>query len=207
MVEGAFILKGFIIGIVASMPIGPILMLVIQKSINDGRKAGLSCGLGATVVDTTCAIIAAFALSAIGDFFLNHEAIIELIGGIFIAIIGVNMFRAKVARERRRKPYSPKNFVKAMTMGFCNPAAPAFMLGFFAIMRMDMSEQPLFVPILAILAVAAGSASYWYLISRLTAHFGYKFNYKVLIIVNRIAGAGVFCFGIWLFVKGALMLL
>ena len=200
--EGAFILKGFIIGVVASMPIGAILMLVIQKSINDGRKAGLSCGLGATVVDTTCAIIAAFALSAIGDFFHNHEAIIELIGGIFIAIIGVNMFRAKVARKRRKKPYSPKNFVKAMTMGFCNPAAPAFMLGFFAIMRMDMSEQPLFVPILAILAVAAGSASYWYLISRLTAHFGYKFNYKVLIIVNRIAGAGVFCFGIFLLAKG-----
>ena len=189
--EGAFILKGFIIGVVASMPIGPILMLVIQKSINDGRKAGLSCGLGATVVDTTCAIIAAFALSAIGDFFHNHEA-----------IIGVNMFRAKVARERRKKPYSPKNFVKAMTMGFCNPAAPAFMLGFFAIMRMDMSEQPLFIPILAILAVAAGSASYWYLISKLTAHFGYKFNYKVLIIVNRIAGAGVFCFGIFLLAKG-----
>ena len=122
---------------------------------------------------------------------------------IFIAIIGVNMFRAKVARERRRKPYSPKNFVKAMTMGFCNPAAPAFMLGFFAIMRMDMSEQPLFVPILAILAVAAGSASYWYLISRLTAHFGNKFNYKVLLIVNRIAGAGVFFFGIYLLAKGA----
>lgn len=203
MVEVTYILKGLIIGIVASMPIGPILMLVIQKSINDGRKAGFSCGLGATAVDTTCAIIAAFALSAIGDFIHNNESTIEIIGGIFIAVIGISMFRAKVAQDRRKKPYSPKNFVKAMTMGFCNPAAPAFMLAFFTIMKMDMSEQPLFVPILSILAVAAGSALYWYTISKLIARFGYKFNYKVLLIVNRIAGAGVFFFGIYLLAKGA----
>ena len=106
MVEVTYILKGLIIGIVASMPIGPILMLVIQKSINDGRKAGFSCGLGATAVDTTCAIIAAFALSAIGDFFHNNESTIEIIGGIFIAVIGITMFRAKVAQDRRKSPPS-----------------------------------------------------------------------------------------------------
>ena len=202
MTEGMFILKGFLIGIMASIPIGPILMLVIQKSVNEGRKAGFSCGLGATVVDTTCAVIAAFAMSAIGDFVHNHEAIIEIIGGIFIAAIGVNMFRAKVAEERRKKAYSPKNFVKAMTMGFCNPAALAVMIGFFAIMKMDMSSQPMSIPILAILAVALGSASYWYLISGLVSHIGDKFNYRVIVIVNRIAGAAIFGFGIYLLGKG-----
>lgn len=190
----------------ASIPIGPILMLVIQESVNEGRKAGFSCGLGATVVDTTCAVIAAFAMSAIGDFVHNHEAIIEIVGGIFIAVIGVSMFQAKVAEEQRKKAYSSKNFVKAMTMGFCNPAALAVMIGFFAIMKMDMSSQPMSIPILAILAVALGSSSYWYLISGLVSHIGYKFNYRVIVIVNRIAGATIFGFGIYLLGKGASLL-
>lgn len=207
MFGGAFILKGLAIGVLASMPVGPILMFVIQKSVTDGRKAGFSSGLGATVVDTTCAIIAAFALSAIAEFFTDNEAIIELVGGVLIAVIGTLMLTTKVVRERKKMPYSTKNFVKSMTMGFCNPAAPAFMLGFFAAFKMDMGEQPFFIPILAILGVATGSVTYWYTITRLIAHFGARFNYKVLLIINRVAGAAICGFGLYLFIKGLLLVI
>lgn len=52
------ILKGFIIGICASVPLGPIAILVIQKSLSDGHKAGFFAGLGACLVDTIFAVIA-----------------------------------------------------------------------------------------------------------------------------------------------------
>lgn len=198
----AFILKGFLIGIIVSIPIGPIFILTVQKSINDGRKAGFSCGLGATAVDTTCAIISAFALSAIGQVIEDHTAIIEIIGGLFIALVGANMFRIKIQEQRRKKPYSPKNFIKAFTMGASNPAAIAVMLAVFAFFKMDMSEQPAFIPVLAILAVAAGSATYWYCLSRAVAHFGEKFNFKVLVIINRIAAIAIVLFGLFLVFKG-----
>lgn len=198
----AFILKGFLIGIIVSIPIGPIFILTVQKSVNDGRKAGFSCGLGATAVDTICAIISAFALSAIGQVIEDHTAIIEIIGGLFIALVGANMFRVKIQEQRRKKPYSPKNFIKAFTMGASNPAALAVMLAVFTFFKMDMSEQPAFIPVLAILAVAAGSATYWYCLSRAVAHFGEKFNFKVLVIINRIAAAAIVLFGLFLVFKG-----
>ena len=198
----AFILKGFLIGIIVSIPIGPIFILTVQKSVNDGRKAGFSCGLGATAVDTICAIISAFALSAIGQVIEDHTAIIEIIGGLFIAFVGANMFRIKIQEQRRKRPYSPKNFIKAFTMGASNPAAIAVMLAVFAFFKMDMSEQPASIPVLAILAVAAGSASYWYTLSRTLAHFGEKFNFKVLVIINRIAAAAIVLFGLFLVFKG-----
>lgn len=198
----AFILKGFLIGIIVSIPIGPIFILTVQKSVNDGRKAGFSCGLGATAVDTICAIISAFALSAIGQVIEDHTAIIEIIGGLFIALVGANMFRIKIQEQRRKKPYSPKNFIKALTMGASNPAAIAVMLAVFAFFKMDMSEQPEFIPVLAILAVAAGSATYWYCLSRAVAHFGEKFNFKVLVIINRIAAIAIVLFGLFLVFKG-----
>ena len=93
-----FILKGFLIGIIAAIPIGPVLMLTIQKSVSDGRKAGFSCGLGGTAVDTLCAIISAFALSGIGDYVQSHTTVIELVGGLFIMFVGFNMFRTHVAK-------------------------------------------------------------------------------------------------------------
>ena len=41
------ILKGFIVGICASVPLGPIAILVIQKSLSEGHKSGFLAGLGA----------------------------------------------------------------------------------------------------------------------------------------------------------------
>ena len=56
-------LKGFLVGICASAPIGPIAILVVQKSLSMGHKAGFVSGLGASVVDTLYASIAIFALA------------------------------------------------------------------------------------------------------------------------------------------------
>ena len=197
-----FILKGFLIGVIAAIPVGPILMMTLQKSVSDGRKAGFSSGLGGTAVDTVCAIIAAFALSSIGGFVETHATAIEIVGGLFIMLVGFNMFRSRMPKERRKKPYSPKNFIKAATMGFSNPAAPAVMLALFASFKMDMSGSPVWVPVLSILALAAGSALYWYCISRAAAYFGDRFNFKVLLIINRIAAIGIFIFGLILVGKG-----
>ena len=69
-----------------------------------------------------------------------------------------------------------------------------------------MHEQPIWVPILAIVALATGSALYWYSISRAAAHFGDRFNFKVLVIINKLAAAGIFIFGIILLVKGLMSL-
>ena len=116
--------------------------------------------------------------------------------------VGVNMFRTRIPRERRKKSYSPKNFVKTFTMGLSNPAALAVMLALFATFGMDMREQPVWVPVLAIIALATGSALYWYSISRAAAHFGDRFNFKVLVIINKVAAVGIFVFGLILFIKG-----
>lgn len=197
-----FILKGLIIGVIVSIPIGPIMILTVQKSVNDGRKAGFSCGLGATAVDTTWAVVSAFALSAIGDMIARYTAAIETAGGVFIALVGLGMLLTRIEIERTKASYSTRNFVKATTMGFSNPAALAVMLAMFAFFKMNMSGQPAAIPVLAIMAVCAGSAGFWYLFSRVVAHFGDKFNLKVLVIINRMAGTGVILFGLYLFLEG-----
>ena len=79
------ILKGFIIGICASAPIGPIAILVIQKTLSKGHKAGFITGMGATCVDTIYSAIALFALAIAQNFMEEHNEIILLAGGILVA--------------------------------------------------------------------------------------------------------------------------
>ena len=94
------ILKAFIIGICASAPLGPVAILVLQKSICYGHKAGFTTGLGASLVDTAYAIISIFAWAFAQNFINTYESIIFLIGGPVIAYLGYSMafkdpFRSK----------------------------------------------------------------------------------------------------------------
>jgi len=198
----SFILKGFIIGIVAAMPAGTVLMMTLQKSVSEGRKAGFSSGLGGTAVDTLCAIVSAFALSGISAFVDRHATVIEIVGGVFIILVGFNMFRSRMPKERRKRPYSSKNFIKAASMGLFNPAAIAIMLALFAAFKMDMGGQPAWVPVLAILALASGSALYWFCVSGAVARLGDRFNFKIINIITKIAAIGIIIFGTILLVKG-----
>ena len=85
------ILKAFIVGICASVPIGPIAILVIQKSLSGGHKSGFITGLGACVVDTLYAVIAIFALAIVQEFINAHQNVILIVGGLVIASLGISM--------------------------------------------------------------------------------------------------------------------
>jgi len=201
-----YILKGLLIGLVSAIPVGPVLILAIQKSICDGRKAGLSCGLGGTTVDTVWAAVSALTLSAINEIIDKHLQQISLFGGIIVTIIGIAMIFKKVERieKRQARKYSPKNYFRTMAMGFSNPAALAIMLALFAGFGMDFSQESRLTAILSVAAVAVGSASYWYTITSLIAKLGSRFPFRIIVILSRAAGCIIAGFGIFLFVKSLL---
>ncbi|MBP9970181.1 MAG: LysE family transporter, partial [Paludibacteraceae bacterium] len=62
------LVKGFLIGILTSIPVGPIAMLCIQKTLNKGHMHGFFSGLGAATSDTTYAMVALFGLSFVMPF-------------------------------------------------------------------------------------------------------------------------------------------
>ena len=45
------IFKALLVGVIAAIPIGPILVMVIQRTTCYGRRCGLMVGLGAATVD------------------------------------------------------------------------------------------------------------------------------------------------------------
>ena len=58
-----YIIKGIIIGIVASAPMGPVGILCIRRTIKKGRIYGLATGAGAALSDVFYALITGFGLS------------------------------------------------------------------------------------------------------------------------------------------------
>jgi len=108
MVE--IIIKGIIIGLFVSVPLGPIGMLCIQRTLNRGRKFGIATGLGATTSDLVYTMITLFFLNFVIDFIEQQRYIIQLIGSIILIIFGFSFIKAILLHSQsptslRNTPY------------------------------------------------------------------------------------------------------
>ena len=199
------ILKGFAVGMCASAPIGPIAILVVQKSLSKGHKAGFGSGLGASVVDTLYASIAIFALAFAQKFIDEHQNMILLAGGAVLIAVGISMAFSNPFRKLKadgESSVSPKDFGQAVALGLSNPMAIFIMFTLFAFFGLadDAPHTWKVTPI--ILAVSAGSVTYWFSMSWLLSRFRGNFRMRTILWISRITGALIVIIGIALLGQG-----
>ena len=61
-------IKGILIGVIASAPMGPVGILCVQRTLNKGRWYGLVTGIGAAASDIIYALITGLGMSFVMDF-------------------------------------------------------------------------------------------------------------------------------------------
>lgn len=198
-------LKGFLVGMCASAPIGPIAILVVQKSLSKGHAAGFVSGLGASVVDTFYAFIAIFALAFAQRIIDAHQSLILLVGGIVLALVGTSMAFSNPFRKMKKgggSKVSTKDFAQAVAMGVSNPMAIFIMMALFAFFGLakEMPHTWHVAPI--ILCVSLGSVTYWFTVSWLLSKLRGNFRLRTILWISRIAGAIVVIIGIALLGQG-----
>lgn len=196
------VLKAIATGLIAAAPVGPVLFFISQKTMTCGRKAGLISGIGSCLVDTLYAAIGLFALGLIRDFISSHEALIMMIGGLVVAVIGAGMWKgsAKSGSPKGSNAFYP---VQTALCALSNPAAIVVMMAILAAFKLDAAT--LDIPIwLMLVAVAAGEMLWWTIISGLLSRFA-NFTEATIVKLSKIAGAIVVVLGIVLSVRGLIM--
>ena len=198
-------IKGFLVGMCASAPLGPIAILVIQKSLSKGHRAGFVSGLGASVVDTFYAFIAIFALAFAQKLIERHQTVILLAGGVVLIALGISMAFSNPFRKMKKdgKPkVSSKDFAQAVLMGLSNPMAIFVMFTLFAFFGLakDAPQTWSVAPIL--ISVSLGSVTYWFSVSWLLSRFAKNFRMRTILWISRITGAIIVIIGIALLGQG-----
>ena len=204
------LLKALLVGICAAVPVGPVLMLVIQKTLSSGRAAGLMTGLGSAVADTIYAAVGFFTLSVIQDFVDRNQAFIMIAGGVLIAIIGITMFRKRISFDPAVPVRTPGKLpllsyaLQSMVSVFSNPVAIAVMMALLA--SFSLASDTISSPaILIILFVGFGELLYWWVVTLLLNKF-LKLNEKSLNILSKAASVVIIAFAVYLAAKGTIMI-
>jgi threonine/homoserine/homoserine lactone efflux protein len=197
-------LRSILIGISIAAPVGPIGILCIRRTLAEGRIAGFISGLGAATADAFYGAIAAFGLTFISLFLLQHTFWLRLGGGIFLLFLGVRIFLAIPASSAVNETSPGKKtgllnyYASTFLLTITNPLT---ILSFAAIfagiggLNSKMSNDYIGAAIM-VMGIFLGSCSWWFILSGLTGYFRRKIDSTTMIWINRASGAIIIAFGL-----------
>lgn len=197
--------KAIIVGLGASIPLGPVGIMCIQKTISKGRWPGFALGLGASLADTFYATLSLISLAFISDFVNrpSNRVWILLIGGVIVVYIGINIALTNPVKQIRRPKTnnSTKKSIQDVLQGLAstitNPGSIVLLLGLFAFVGIDTGESYQNFSLSVILAgVFIGTATWWFVLSGVINIFRNKLRLRQLLYINRISGVIIATLGL-----------
>ena len=96
------LLRGFCVGVAASITVGPVAVLCIQRTLSKSRRSGIVSGLGVAAADTLMAMIAYFCYSMLQAQIDQYNQLLRVVAGIFVVIVGVYIFFQNPVPQIRR---------------------------------------------------------------------------------------------------------
>ncbi len=190
--EIQYLLKGLLLGISVSAPLGPIGVLCIQKTINKGRFAGFISGTGAVFADTLYAIIAGFGFTFVSNFLDDQQFGLRFIGGLALIIFGINIFMSHPAKIRRKKDYKKNNharsFFSVFLLTLSNPITVLFFGAAFAGLGLTTEKSDRHSVLLLVIGVFFGAILWWFMLSFIVDQFRSRINIREILLINKITG-------------------
>ncbi len=203
------IILGLLIGMTASAPLGPIGIIVIQKTLYRGRWHGFISGLGASVADSLFAIVIAFSIASILGFIKEYLIIIYIFGSVFILFLGLFIFYTnpvkQIRKSSKQKNNALKDFISVFIITITNPGALfliasiyTFFVSLFGYTDIiDTQKDSLFI----IIGVLIGCSFWWFVFSGIISLFRKNIRLRKLWWINKITGAIIILLGILSIIK------
>jgi threonine/homoserine/homoserine lactone efflux protein len=195
--EPIIFLKGLIIGFAMAVPVGPLGIMCIRKTLAEGHSRGLMVGVGAATADSLYCSIAAFGLTFVSDVIASQHFWVRLVGGALLLFLGIRTFRVKL-----KDPILPFNikgllgsYVSALLLALTNPVTIFAFVAVFAAFGLGYKLTIMSACVL-VLGVFTGSCLWFLTLGYIATFFRKKLDSGGLKWVNRISGVLILLSGV-----------
>lgn len=193
--------KGILIGLMFGVPIGAVGAMTVKRSLDRGFGAGLITGLGSSVADCLYVCVGVFGLTFISDFLLKYQTFINIIGGVFVLIMGIGqLVRKPDGSAPQKSAEGAKMFLSSFVVGITNPAAILTFLFAFTYFGIAEISGVLNCSLLAA-GVFIGTYIWWGTLSGAVCIIKRKSKNRGMPYMNKIFGVILILFSVVIFAK------
>jgi threonine/homoserine/homoserine lactone efflux protein len=191
-------LQGIIIGLTLAVPVGPISLLCIRRTIADGRLHGIISGFGVATGDSFYAAVAVLGLTVISGFILAQQVFFRAVAGLVLIVVGIRVFLSVPSEPGENDPHVsyPGDYFSMLALALANPLTIIFFIIVLPGFGIVLGGTSLPASLAFVLGIFTGSIAWWVILCGVVGTFRSRFSIRNLRLINRISGILIVCFGI-----------
>lgn len=186
------IYKGFSIGILVSAPMGPVGLLIIQRTLNKDRWHGFFSGVGAAGSDLFYATITCMGMGIVVSFIEKSQSVLQLVGSIFLFFYGLYTFRTNPVKNLHKGGVKTRTYsqdtLSAFLLTLSNPLILVLYIALFARFNFIASNDKVYSMLVGLSSILLGALAWWYFVTYLVSHLRKIINVRTLWMINRVFG-------------------
>ena len=186
---------------------GPIGILCVQRTLNNGRESGFFTGVGAAASDLFYCLLVGLGISLVTDFIADHVNILQVIGSVILIIYATYMIIHNPVSQIKEKLEQRDDRFRDMVTGFLftlsNPLIMFLIIPLFARFGFPLPEYKFYHIILGYASIVLGALIWWAVITFFVNKVRTHFNIRSMWVINRIIGSIILILSLYGLVTGA----
>ena len=194
------------IGIMLSAPMGPIGILTVQRTLNNGRESGFFTGVGAAISDLFYCMLTGLGISMVTDFISTHENILQIVGSIILIVYALYMIVHNPVSQIKENIDQRDDYLRDTVTGFLftlsNPLIMFLIIPLFARFGFPLPEYKWYHVIMGYAFIVVGALLWWAVITFFVDKVRTHFNIRSMWLINRIIGIIILLLSVYGLVTG-----
>lgn len=195
------IVAGGAIGLALAVPVGPINLMCIQRTVQFGFWSGVATGIGAAVGDGVFAVIGAFGITWLTTLIEGNLTWIQGVGGAIVLLMGARTYFMPPSDHApgvdQRWIHHGGLIGTTFLLTITNPATLiGYIAAFGGVKGFVAGPGDYTAAGVLVASVIGGSLLWWVIVASVVTQLRRGFTETGMRWINRISGVVIFGFGI-----------
>ena len=199
--DTSIVLKGVIVGLILAVPVGPLSLMCIRRSLAEGKFHGIVSGFGVAAADSFYAAVAFLGVTAISGLILSFQGAFQFFTALVLIIVAIKIFFTAPGPDSGKSLHGTytKDFLSMAAIAIVNPMTIIFLVATLPGFGIVYSGNSLASAAEFVGGFFLGSAAWWIFLCGSLVLVRTRISRENLALINRLSG--VFIAGV-----GAVML-
>jgi threonine/homoserine/homoserine lactone efflux protein len=198
MTNHVSLVAGLLAGFAVAVPIGPMGLLCIQRTLAAGMAVGVSTGLGAATVNIAYAALVLLGLDAFAPWMAGGGRALGALGGLFLLWSASRALRSRQLTDGLTRPTAPPALAAYGSAVVFNAGNPMALILIIAVISplVGHPASSCASELLFLLGMFSAAATWWVCLSAAVALLRSRLSPTVLAYVNQAAGLMLTLYGL-----------
>lgn len=179
------ILAGIGIGVIISLPLGPVALITMKRTAEHGIRAGIISGLAIALVDTAATVIILLGLHHSHHAFHAIPKWLFILGSIIVFFYGLRILLADPLKSIERDLPWHTHFFASIVLAITNPST-YLAFGVIGLFLTHFVDRPLFTRAQVAIGFFIGAVIWWSVLAYIA--FTQRKRYEKAVFLNHIIG-------------------